>query len=191
MVSINANTNFPNVPLGVCGSNIELALLSSLGGHVGFLGKIYRRVNMPTATVRNETRSVNRKRLHRHFSVTATETITQLSILYRCYVPCIGINKTFVTLGNSSNVRRLDSTRGTVGVLNNGIRLTGTCSLPSNSRHALVIVEGIGTAPGVCPQSGKGVGGSPLWTALFGEVFWMALSTFSNIFLFMTGGGAA
>lgn len=164
VVSIKANTNFPNIILGVTEPSVGLALLSDLGGELAFLSAILRGAKLGTRLIRDETRRNNGGGLcHRGFSITISETITELGILYRCYLPCIGINNLFMTVGKPGTSRRLSKTRGTLGLLNNGIRGIRGFGLPySRNRHAVVMVGGMGPAPGRCPEVSNGVGSRPL-----------------------------
>lgn len=114
---------------------------------------------------RSHTRAFKRGGgFHTRFSIIATHTITELDILDRLYLPLIGGNNAFITVGTTDARRRLHSTRHTVTALNNGVRRSVFFRLPgSTNRHRVMGVGGAGRAPGACPEGTKAPGGGPLW----------------------------
>lgn len=163
--SINTNTNFPDVPVGVTFPNLRVAVISSLGGHVKFLRRLTGGLRLSGIHfVRSHTRAFNRGgRCHRSFSIIATQTITELSILDRLYLPLTGANNAFITVGNTDTGRRLSTNGGTVSILNKALISSRAFALPRRrDRQGVLVVGGRGDAPGGCPQGPKAPGGAPV-----------------------------
>lgn len=171
IVSVKANTKFPNIPLGVTFPRIRTYLLSSLGGEMEFLRRAFTLLNLrKVSTVRKETRRcTGGGTCERGCSLYMSETMSKLTALSRCYLPCMGIKKLFISCGSNSMGRRTRTTRGTMGVLNKGVESVRCFSLP-NSRvnHSLIVVRGMGGAPNGCPEGTKAPLERPLtWSASY------------------------
>lgn len=145
-------------------------LLSSLGGQVGFLSTMVRRLKLRGVdAVRKETRSfTGGGRCERRFSLYISETITGLSALDRCYLPFMTMGNDFISCGDKSSRRRVRRTGRTVSLLNKGMGGISGFRLPKASvNHTLIRVGGAGRAPKGCPEGTKLPTGRPLgWTGV-------------------------
>lgn len=162
IVSINYNTNFPKLPVVVGHPSLGVAFLSSINGGLAFVGSTLDGYKLLNSVIRTETRRLSRRgRCEREFSLTIDHTITPLGVLTRCYLPFIGPNKCFVTVGNTRSRTRLNA--GTVGALKNGVRRIILLGLPGSSAEGLVVVGGVSRASSGCPEGSGGVDAGPLW----------------------------
>lgn len=163
LVSINAKTNFPKLILLLTEPSLSMAFLSKANGGLTFVRDILSGINLGNGVLRDHTRRTKGSPLcHRGFSFTATETITSLPILYRCYVPFVGGKNSFVSVGSTFSSSRVSSTSTSLHVLNNGVRSSGIFSLIRGAEEEVLVVGGVSRAPSGCPHTSTGVSGGPL-----------------------------
>lgn len=162
LLSVNANTNFPNVPLAVTARH-GTACVSSINGGISTIGSFIRTLKLGrTCTIRSHLRRCTQDRGGR-FSIMATHTLTPLPVLIRCTTPFLGSKKLFIVAGNGPSSRRLTSNVSTTGVYKFSSLLGSTVSLPRNlNRERFVILGGDRPTSISLPHTGNVTGGGPL-----------------------------